>query len=530
MGMSGVGEDSRGRASSRPLFGAGLFLAVGATVALVFTEDMRWLRLGIIAALWAALIGGFIAARYRRQAATSEQTAAQAQEIYELELEREIAARREFELEAQAQARDRAEDDAKEELEALRSEVTALRESLQALFGGEVLWERVALTAQSTRMRSLSEEPRVVTAGDSNGGKPAQITAGRKLADIAERPTELIAAIRDLDAEPSPQESGPGANQPEGQQVNRSEQPRTRFVPRPSRPVEESRPSQRPVEPATRRVRPVDRGGLMNAREAAARARAEASRPRQQPVERPAARAEPPRPEQPPAEPRGVRPGNQPKPPPSQPPPSRSTQHAPARSRPPAEPTRPAMDPTHQDSPAAGPQRPRPRQPEPELPTELTGALDPDSLPTRTKQPVTEPERQGRRARHEPAEPRTRITEPTRPEPNPTLPPEIRDLGSRPGGRRRRAEPDDEIEVPHVSSGRRHRAEDDPASWRAFGDSTGAREPVSDTGTGRRRARESTEEADKPSGSHAEGRSVSELLAAHGAGATTPRRRRRADD
>ncbi|EHR53148.1 hypothetical protein SacmaDRAFT_4978 [Saccharomonospora marina XMU15] len=526
LGMSGVGEDSRGRAWSRPLFAAGMLLAIAATVAMVFTEDLRWLRLGIIAALWAALIGGFVAARYRKQAATTEQAAAKAQEIYELELEREIAARREFELDVEAQTRERVEDETQEELQALRSEVTALRESLQALFGGEVLWERVALTAQSTRMRSLAEEPRVVTAGDSNGGRPAQITAGKKLAELAERPTELIAAVRDFEAQSSQQDDHSTFDHAEAE----PEQPRTRFVPRPSRPVEQSRPSQRPVEPATRRVQPVDRSGLPGAREAAARARSEMSRPVQQPVNRQTTKAQRSQPQPSSAESRGAQ-GTAPKAAQQPAPPTRPAQHAPARGASAAEPVRDRQE--APAPPAARSQRPRQRRPDPEQPTEFTGGLDLDSVPTRTARPPVDAERAARTARRDPvAEPQTRVTEPTPPEPNPTLPPEIRDVRSRPGGRRRRAEPDD-VEVAGVSGGRRYRSDDEPPPWEAFGETSGSRHGSAESRGGqggRGTAGNYAAEAEEPSGSHAEGRSVSELLAAHGANVSRPRRRRRADD
>ncbi|MEC3982192.1 hypothetical protein QMK34_43920, partial [Amycolatopsis sp. H20-H5] len=61
------------------------------------------------------------------------------------------------------------------------------------------------------------------------------------------------------------------------------------------------------------------------------------------------------------------------------------------------------------------------------------------------------------------------------------------------------------------------------------GHSGGHARPESDTnGTSRGRRSDDREEA--PAGSHAAGRSVTELLAAHGANESTPRRRRRAED
>ncbi|MGW5748178.1 DUF6779 domain-containing protein [Amycolatopsis sp. NPDC003861] len=195
--MTGVGDDSRGRLLGRPWLVVGFVLAIGATLALVLSDDLRYLRLGIVAALWAALIGAFLAVKYRKSAAQSEDAVAEAQAVYELELEREIAARREYELEMEAENRTAADSKGREELEALRAEVSALRDSLQSLFGGEVLLERVALTAQATRMRKLSDENRLIPDAAPKK-KPAQLMAGKKpVVEGGERPTELIDRVLD---------------------------------------------------------------------------------------------------------------------------------------------------------------------------------------------------------------------------------------------------------------------------------------------------------------------------------------------
>jgi len=195
--MTGVGDDSRGRLLGRPWLVVGFVLAIGATLALVLSNDLKYLRLGIVAALWAALIGAFLAVKYRKHAAQSEDAVSEAQAVYELELEREIAARREYELEVEAENRTVADSRGREELEALRAEVSALRDSLQSLFGGEVLLERVALTAQATRMRKLSDENRMIPDGAPKK-KPAQLMAAKKpVVEGGERPTELIDRVLD---------------------------------------------------------------------------------------------------------------------------------------------------------------------------------------------------------------------------------------------------------------------------------------------------------------------------------------------
>ncbi len=146
-----------GSIGGRALLVAAVVLAVGATGVLVLSDDLKLMRLGIVAGLWAALVGAFIAARYRRQVAEREDEAADRQERYEFELEREVAARREHELEVEADARRLAEEESREDILALRAELQGLRQTLQTLLGGEFLVERYALRAESTRMRSLPE-------------------------------------------------------------------------------------------------------------------------------------------------------------------------------------------------------------------------------------------------------------------------------------------------------------------------------------------------------------------------------------
>jgi len=152
----------------------GLAVAAAATLALG-ADDARLLRLGVLVALWAALLGAFAAVKMRREATAgagrteagrTEADRAEAgraedpSTIYRLELERDIAARREHELTVERELRREAKEDNRDELEAVRAELRSLRENLQQLFGGELLVERVAVRAESTRVRSLPERRR----------------------------------------------------------------------------------------------------------------------------------------------------------------------------------------------------------------------------------------------------------------------------------------------------------------------------------------------------------------------------------
>lgn len=521
--MTGEGDETRGRVMGRPWFLIGLVLAVGATIPLVLADDIRYMRLGIVAALWAALIGAFLAVRYRRQATSTEEVVAQAQEVYELELEREIAARREFELEVEAETRQRIESESRSELDALRSEVASLRENLQSLFGGEVLLERVALTAQATRMRALHEEQRIVESGSS---KPAQITAARKR-EIADRPTEFIERVREK--EPVRTGGRPSAPEPRRPEVSLDlparrvanaepvDPDRTRVQPaakKPERP--QARPSEpsRPVPSRPERVRPPAATG---------------------PVKR-----EPPRVEQPTQVAKALDPDWTP----------RAERSATDLS---------AAFPTRLTRPVQ-PEPPR-AEPEPEQPKPVTAVPEDhpvvnETLPVEVRRLAQQGRPGGRRRRAEedeaPAGRRRRPDADEAPAPDaepPALPPlpvpeeeatsrrsaagaavEGRRSADSSGYRsavsgRRSAEATNGSPVEEVVTGRRHRPEGEPPSWTGGG--RRAKPEPEAPRTGRRAAVE--EDTGSHSVSSSTGRSVSDLLAANGKTAT-PRRRRRAED
>ncbi|MCI2423416.1 hypothetical protein MOQ72_38970 [Saccharopolyspora sp. K220] len=183
-------ESRTGRSTA--LWVGALVLAAAATAVLVLSDDARLLRLGLVAALWSALIGAFAVARLRHRVIEGEDLAVQRQRVYELELEREIAARREFELEAAAEARRQAAEESDAELKALQAELRRLRESLEQVVGGDLLFERVALRAESTRVRSLAERGRAE-------GQIVPHPPGRELPaappPAAQPNTELIARL-----------------------------------------------------------------------------------------------------------------------------------------------------------------------------------------------------------------------------------------------------------------------------------------------------------------------------------------------
>ena len=123
--------DDRGLASIA--LGVLLVLALIATIVMVFSDNPVWMRIGTLSALWAAFIGAFLVARYRRQAAAEAARVRDLHTVYELQLEREISARREHELVVERDLRASVRAETSDSIIALRQEIAALREQLGAM-------------------------------------------------------------------------------------------------------------------------------------------------------------------------------------------------------------------------------------------------------------------------------------------------------------------------------------------------------------------------------------------------------------
>ncbi|WP_174553807.1 DUF6779 domain-containing protein [Rhodococcus marinonascens] len=151
------------RSASQMIVAGLLALAVVASLFLIFSESVQLLRVGLIAALWAATVGALAMTKYRRESALDKAKVGDLQMVYELQLEREISARREYELTVEQRVRTEVRADS-DELAALRTELGYLRMNLEALFDGSLQTERIALRADSTRVQELG--------GGSNSSHP----------------------------------------------------------------------------------------------------------------------------------------------------------------------------------------------------------------------------------------------------------------------------------------------------------------------------------------------------------------------
>lgn len=132
--------------------GAGGMLAVG-------TQDVRLLRLGLVAALWAALFGAFAAAKMRREARSCADHVQHLQATYQLELEREVTARREHTLRVEHELRQQVEHSQRSEIVELRAEIAGMRANLE-LVSGAALVPGATSRTESARAFTLPAQDR----------------------------------------------------------------------------------------------------------------------------------------------------------------------------------------------------------------------------------------------------------------------------------------------------------------------------------------------------------------------------------
>jgi signal transduction histidine kinase len=124
--MSETGEHPLLGGSRQALMLSTVVMAVLAVAVLALgIQDPRLLRLGLVAALWAALLGAFATARVRRESSSLAEHADQLRTLdqRELEVEREL--------------REQAQRSQRREIMELRTELTTLRASLEQLLGSK---------------------------------------------------------------------------------------------------------------------------------------------------------------------------------------------------------------------------------------------------------------------------------------------------------------------------------------------------------------------------------------------------------
>lgn len=121
-------------------------LALIASVIMLLTDSDAALKLALLAALWAAVIGVFLGGRYRTQARAAEQEMAHREEA----LRAEIAS-----IQDKADAQAKTPEIDPQILEDIRKEISVVRAQLEELSGRAFEFEPAALHAEARRIMEL---------------------------------------------------------------------------------------------------------------------------------------------------------------------------------------------------------------------------------------------------------------------------------------------------------------------------------------------------------------------------------------
>ena len=151
-------------------------LAVVATILMLISGSAAAMKLALVAALWAAVLGFFLVTRYRREAAQREQELVLREELYTAELDK---------LRAEKSALEGATPGDSELLADIKHELQQIRTQLEELSGRDFTYEPAALYAEARRIAEIeykvgaTEEPKVAFTQSSAGAPSADAIAGR---------------------------------------------------------------------------------------------------------------------------------------------------------------------------------------------------------------------------------------------------------------------------------------------------------------------------------------------------------------
>src|SRR4051794_14119894 len=162
---------------------AGFTLAIAATLAVFLTENPQVLRLAVVGVAWAFVLATFAAGRRSADRAAAWARENALRQAYDVELEREVAARREYELELEATLRREAEESMRATLDGLRDDLaglTELRADIAALS---------SLRSELPRIAALREDVAALTSLRQELGQLAELRAdvGRLRAELTEQ-------------------------------------------------------------------------------------------------------------------------------------------------------------------------------------------------------------------------------------------------------------------------------------------------------------------------------------------------------
>ncbi|MDO5669841.1 MAG: hypothetical protein Q4G50_07540 [Corynebacterium sp.] len=239
-----------------------IVLAFIASIVMLFTDSDGALKIALLAALWAAIIGFFLVFRYRRDAEAARQELALSTELARAEAREEV--REEVRaLEKPEPSRDTAV------LEDIQRELAGIRAQLENLAGRSFEYQPAAVRAHAHRIQELEstfapEESDVPEPEPSFGAPSADAVAGR-LGQQPSRPQSnpLADLIREKQQATEPRPFNTGAFQTVSWQPEREAEPEPEVEPEPEPVVEKPEPETEPEpESRGRRRRDENTSGL----------------------------------------------------------------------------------------------------------------------------------------------------------------------------------------------------------------------------------------------------------------------------
>ncbi|WP_018019354.1 DUF6779 domain-containing protein, partial [Corynebacterium ciconiae] len=131
-------------------------LALAASLLMLFMNNDAMMKLAVLAALWAAVLGFFLVFRYRNQVEEANAALNAQRDLYEEKLERERADHRSEQLEIEQDYLEALREEHDDNIAAVREQLEILREQLEQLTG-QIYYEPKTLSAAAERIHEIEE-------------------------------------------------------------------------------------------------------------------------------------------------------------------------------------------------------------------------------------------------------------------------------------------------------------------------------------------------------------------------------------
>ena len=170
-------SDSGVGGMSRTLMIGLIVLALVASILMLFLDSDMWLKIAVIAALWAAFLGAVLVSRYSSALSAERDRSRQLQRTHNAELEREKSEHQKREAMLESSYEQRIRDQRDEHLEQLRQELEVMRQQLAAMSGGDFGAEQTSVHAKAERVREIENSVNAAAATPSAAATSAAPSA-----------------------------------------------------------------------------------------------------------------------------------------------------------------------------------------------------------------------------------------------------------------------------------------------------------------------------------------------------------------